>query len=180
MDIGSILLGVALLLVVAFVVARPLLDQAGAAEREPGPADALLFERERVLMALRDLDFDHAMGKTLDDDYAAQREQLLAQGAAVLKQLDSLAPGVASADTADDEIEQAVARLRQRGVSASTRRSVDDEIEAGVAARRAPASPAVRFCGQCGRQAQPADKFCGGCGQPLPAPAPSQPARAKH
>lgn len=180
MDIGSILLGVALLLVVAFIVARPLLDQAGAAEREPGPTEALLFERERVLTALRDLDFDHAMGKTLDDDYAAQREQLLAQGAAVLKQLDALAPNQSSAPDLDDEIERAVARLRRRGVSASTRGIIDDGIEAGIVERPAAALPARRFCGQCGRQAQPEDRFCGACGQPLPAPAQSQPARAKR
>lgn len=172
MDIGSVLLGLALLLVVAFVVARPLLDQTRVVEREQGPVDRLLFERERVLAALRDVDFDHVMGKTLDDDYAAQRAQLLAQGAAVLKQLDSLAPDQAPALGADDEIEQAIARLRAQPAPAA----VDADLEAGLAARRAApvnaaGQPGARFCSQCGRPARPDDKFCGACGHTLAPPA---------
>jgi hypothetical protein len=169
MDIGSILLGLALLLVVAFYVARPLLDQSGAAEREPGPADQLLFERERVLTALRDLDFDHAMGKTVEDDYTTQREQLLAHGAEVLKQLDALGlPPASDSAGLDDEIERAVARRRASAAVAPAPGAapVDDEIEASIAARRTAPS-AARFCAQCGRQALPDDKFCGACGAPL-------------
>jgi hypothetical protein len=166
MDIGSILMGVALLLVVAFVVVRPLLDRAGIAEREPGPEDALLFERERVLTALRDLDFDHSMGKTVEEDYLTQRAQLLAQGADILEQLDRLgvaAPKVGAKTGVDDEIEQAVARLRGRTLV----QNAEAEIEASIAARRAAARPAGRFCSQCGRPAQPGDKFCGACGASL-------------
>ena len=181
MDIGSLLLGLALLLVVAFLVVRPLLDKTSAADREAGPLDRLLFERERVLAALRDLDFDHAMGKTLDDDYVAQREQLLAQGTAVLKQLDSLAPDQAPAPVVDDEIEQAVARLRGRREPAA----VDDDIEAGLTARRAAPANATaklgaRFCSQCGHPARPDDKFCGTCGLSLAPPADMRPAKAKR
>ncbi len=177
MDIGSLLLGLALLLVVAFFVARPLLDQAGAAERAPSPADDLLFERERVLTALRDLDFDHATGKLIEEDYAAQRAQLLAQGAAVLQQLDQLGAAGGEGQAAPDldaEIEQAVARRR---AGPAPRPRLEDEIEASVAARRA-AAPAARFCAQCGRPAQPDDKFCGACGAALAADL--RPAKAKR
>lgn len=180
MDIGSILLGLALLLVVVFIVAQPLLDRAGAAERAPGPLDALLAEHERVLLALRDLDFDHAMGKTLADDYVAQREQLLAQGRAVLQQLDSLAPGQASGVDLDDQIEQAIARRRRRGVSAVTRGAAEADSAVGSGQRRTAAPPTGRFCSQCGRPARPEDKFCGACGAALPALAESGTAKAKR
>lgn len=181
MDIGSLLLGLALLLVVAFLVARPLLDKTGAVDRDLGPVDRLLFERERVLTALRDLDFDHAMGKTLDDDYVDQREQLLAQGAAVLKQLDSLGPDQAPAPAVDDEIEQAIARLRGRPAPAA----VDDALEASLAARRAApanatAQPGARFCSQCGHPARLEDKFCGTCGHILAPASDMRAAKAKR
>jgi hypothetical protein len=201
MDIGSILLGLALLLIVAFIVARPLLEGSRHRDRQPGPADQLLAERERVLVQLRDLDFDHATGKIMDDDYAAQRAQLVAQGVAILKQLDALTAAMApvpagangQAATLDDEIEAAVVRARGRPAGPA-----DDEIEALVAQRRASPAPVPgqmtcaecgaavvaedRFCPKCGaaqtvacpacgRVARSGDVFCGSCGQRLPAPA---------
>ena len=180
MDIGSLLLGLALLLVIAFVVARPLLQQSGARERPASPADQLLGARERVLTQLRDLDFDHAMSKINEVDYAAQRGQLVAEGVAILKQLDALGPApgqTAGAPAAPaDEIEAAVAQLRaRRAASARTAPAVEAgaEIEASVAERRASKHPAgdMLFCGQCGAEAVPGDRFCARCGSALPTPA---------
>ena len=72
MDLGSILMSLALLLVVTFVVLRPILDRTGAAEQDKLPADPLHFTREQVLVQLRDLDFDHATGTINEDEYAAR------------------------------------------------------------------------------------------------------------
>ena len=180
MDIGSLLLGLALLLVIAFVVARPLLEQTGLREAPPSPADRLLGDRERVLTQLRDLDFDHAMSKINEVDYAGQRGQLVAEGVAILKQLDGLglAPGQpAGAPPAPaDEIEAAVAQLRaRRAASARTAPAGDAEaeIEASVAERRSSKLPGgdQLFCGQCGAEAVAGDRFCARCGSPLPTPA---------
>ena len=146
MDIGSLLLGLALLLGIAFIVARPLLEQSAPPEAPARPADDLVSHREQVLTQLRDLDFDHAMGKINQEDYTAQRAQLVAEGVAILKQLDALGVGQpASAQPAaglapDDAIEAAVAQLRARRAAADrpapAQRDLDAEIEAGVAARR--------------------------------------------
>jgi hypothetical protein len=187
MDAGSVLLGFALLLGVAVYVARPLIEKRGLNAKDFSVADALQAQRETVLTALRDLDFDHATGKITDDDYISQREHLRAQGVAVLKQLESL--GVTgNGASADESIEQAV-RVRRKPAAASTGNVVDDAIEAAVASRRraaavtcpqcgASAQPADRFCPQCGaavglvcpacqRPAQPGDRFCAGCGAAL-------------
>jgi len=165
MDIGSLLLSLALLLLVGFIVARPILEQRGAREKEISRADQLVAERESLLTALRDLDFDHATGKISDEDYAPQRAQLVAQGVAVLKQLDALRPALRE-DTASaaDEIERAVAARRKTRAAAT----VEDQIEAEVAARRkpVPAANAV-ICPNCGASAQPGDRFCPKCGQTL-------------
>jgi hypothetical protein len=201
MDIGSILLGLALVLVVAFIIAQPLVAGGAQRERQPGPADQLRAEHERVLTQLRDLDFDHATGKINAEDYTEQRAQLVAQGVSVLKQLDALSASVAAQPTApakgrsvEDEIEAAIAQRRAPA-------EIDAEVEAAVAGRRAasgsaPAaghpchacgasvSAADRFCPECGaaqsvacpncgRPAAAGDQFCGSCGQRLPAPAKS-------
>ena len=182
MDIGSLLLGFALLLVVAFIVARPLIEKQGLHEKQLSPADALMAQRETLLAALRDLDFDHATGKLTNEDYAPQRAKLVAEGAALLRQLDTL--GVARAE---DAVEQAIRARRKASVNEG------DAIETAIAARRrAPAPEAVtcpacgasahasdKFCPkcgatlsttcpECGRPARPADKFCAGCGAKLP------------
>ena len=141
MDIGSILLGLALLAVIAFVVARPLLEHISVPDTPASPSEQLLGQREQVLTQLRDLDFDHAMSKINEADYAAQRAQLVVQGVALLKQLDALgAAGEAAGSdgSADETIEAAVARRRGRnGASAATGEILAEQIEARVAERRA-------------------------------------------
>ena len=163
MDIGSLLLGLALFLLVAFIVARPILEQQGVREKEISRADQLAAERDSLLNALRDLDFDHATGKIGDEDYAPQRAQLVAQGVAVLKQLDALGSNRGAA-SADDEIERAVAARRKTRAGPN----VEDQIEAEVSTRRrpAPAADAVK-CPACGHPAQPDDRFCAKCGTKL-------------
>jgi hypothetical protein len=177
MDLGSLLLGLALFLLVAFIVARPLIEKRGLREKELGPADRLIARRDIILNALRDLDFDHATGKIADDDYAPQRAQLVAQGVAVLKQLDELGAVGERLQPGADRIEQAVAarrRARRDGEGES-----DDPIEAAIAARRRSASAPVSAsgavgaplqgvtCPHCGAAAQAGDRFCSRCGQSL-------------
>jgi len=174
MDVGSILLGLALLVVIAFVVARPLLERPDVADDPLRPADLLLASRERVLTQLRDLDFDRTMSKINEADYTAQRAQLVAEGVAILKQLDDLGLPQAEAAGAVDEIAAAVAQLRARRAAPAVP-DVDDQIEAGVAAvRRASKAPAAEkiFCTHCGTEAVPGDRFCARCGTALPAAAP--------
>jgi hypothetical protein len=193
MDIASIFLGLALLFLVLFVVARPLVEGQGIRERKPGPIDELLFERERILLALRDLDFDYATGKLVDEDYTGPRAELVARGAEVLRQLDALGagPGARSgADLEEDEIERAIAARRARPQPAAPA-PADDDIEAAVAARRIrPTAPAAerraardaagtdgaahqaataeRACAECGTPARPGAVFCAVCGAALP------------
>jgi hypothetical protein len=70
--------------------------------RDPGPADdrldwpaenereriALAEERDRVLAALKELEFDHRTGKVSDDDYRAQVGPLRRHAAEALRALD--------------------------------------------------------------------------------------------
>jgi hypothetical protein len=198
MELGTLLVGLALLVVVAFIIAQPFLEK-GRVPREPvTEVEALLAERENILSALRDLDFDHATGKITTDDYTPQRAKLVAEGAEVLRQLDRLSVGTAptAVVSVEDEIERAVAARRRAAAPTSAKArgarqtaDPDAEIEAEVAARRAKAPSAAKrrdhsqtdakplnhFCPQCGTPVQPDDRFCARCGSRLvPAGSPTE------
>ncbi len=152
MDLGSLLLAIGLVLLVGLIVARPLLEAAQPPETTATHTAQLtaLREREAVLAALRDLDFDHVTGKISDEEHAAQRPLLVAQGVAILKQLD-----------------EATQNVQQTVPSAA-----EAELESAVRAARAqlaqPAAPdSAPTCPRCGQARQPADRFCAKCGAAL-------------
>ena len=62
-----------------------------------------MAERDRVINSLQELDFDFKLGKIPDEDYPAQRAELLQKGADILRKLDALQPQPIS----DDEVESA-------------------------------------------------------------------------
>jgi ribosomal protein L32 len=143
MDLGSLFLSLALLILVAAFVARPLIDQHGNSN-DSAPADELVARREAVLIELRDLDFDHGTGKVNDDDYTAQRARLVANGAEVLRRLAAV-----KSATPDDDLEKMIAARRQARQTA----------------------PGAKFCPNCGEPLRSGDKFCAACGHKITAAA---------
>ncbi len=148
MDLGSLLVILALGLMAVVFIAQPLTGKRGlGVKEEERHLSELLAERDRVLTTLQDLDMDFAMGKVLQDDYQAQRGTLLSHGAEVLKAIDELRGTVGEFVPETDlevEIETAVARLR-RG---------EDQAHVGT-------------CGSCGREVIVGDRFCVHCGASL-------------
>jgi hypothetical protein len=161
LEIGAILLGLALLLLVGAFVARPLFEGVRADPESVETNTDLIAEREAILAALADLDFDHRTGKIAGEDYQSQRAALVSRGAAILRRLDE-------ADGADG----------RTGVD------LDAEIEAAIAARRSEASQspaatvttglAPKFCPNCGSPTVAGDRFCARCGTRLAAPEPAR------
>lgn len=180
MDFGSLLVILALIILVGMLISRPffqrgakkpLIEGASATRQAEHTRSALLAERDRVISALQDLEFDHTLGKIPSEDYPTQRAALLQAGADALRQLDELdaAPGSASAE---DRLEAAVAARRaDKAVQPAGRRTPaqpEDEIDAMVAARRkARPEKAAGFCPKCGKPAVKGDKFCSRCGEIL-------------
>jgi hypothetical protein len=196
MDLGSIFLILALLVLVGLFVARPLFERSTSAQTgdeqaggrsQTDAADhdqsALLAERDRVLNALQELDFDNVLGKIPAEDYPQQRAVLLQRGADILRQLDALQAqaGQPAENNIEARIEAAIAARRAdlqsasipaaaggnghgRGVS-STIASPDDELEVMLASRRrVRGEKAAGFCPKCGRAVQKSDRFCPKCG----------------
>ena len=192
MDLGSIFLLFALAILVALFISRPLFERrkvsaSQAINGEEHERSSLLAERDRILNALQELDFDHTLGKIPEEDYPQQRTVLLQSGAEVLRRLDEMQPKEASEKGADDieaRIEAAIAARRAdaavdrvvqpmsgngrkaaaRGVSAAIA-SPEEDLEVMLAnRRRARQEKAVGFCPKCGAPLHKSDHFCPKCG----------------
>lgn len=175
MDIGAIFLILTLALLVGLYIGRPIFQSAAktakAAEPELDPQDhrrsTLLAERDRLLTALQELDFDNALGKVPEEDYPVQRAELLTQAAMALRGLDELQGGSADA-AAEERIEQAVAARRADATASRAPARDADELEAMIANRRKDRQEkSAGFCPKCGRPVSKSDKFCARCGATL-------------
>jgi len=195
MNIGSLLLILALLLLVGMFIARPLVNRESTVRSpESDQADhelsALLAERDRILTSLQEMDFDYALGKIPEEDYPVQRALLVQQGAEVYRQLDRLEKTEAR-DDMEARVEAAIATRRRLAatpglVQGGGRMPVleaegiievggginlpaaDDELEVLIAnRRRTRLDKSAGFCPQCGRPVQKSDRFCPKCGKAL-------------
>ncbi|MBI5714620.1 MAG: zinc ribbon domain-containing protein [Chloroflexi bacterium] len=160
MDLGFIFTSLALFILVAAFVARPLIEKMSGVEAEKTHADDLFAQREAILIELRDVDFDHETGKMNDDDYKEQRARLTTKGVEVLRALDSLKTEEAAppVNTLDDDIENLIAVKRGKKVAKplpSNGKTHQDEAADKF------------FCTQCGTAARADDKFCAKCGAQL-------------
>ncbi len=179
MDIGSIFLILAMLAVVVLLVSRPLFSRKNLpvfelTDRQDHEYSALLAERDRVLLALEELDFDYTMGKIPEEDYPSQRAQLLQTGAEILRRLDEF--NVSGKRAIDENPEARIeASLSEKrtvrpapaavGTAINGGEGADDDLEVLIATRRrAREGKSAGFCPQCGGALQKADRFCPKCG----------------
>jgi len=116
MDLAIVVGGVALIAVIVILAMRSLRRAADDAEQPQSEQEALSIERDAVLAALHALETDHDAGNLTPEDFAEQRAALMARGAAILRRLDTL-PALPAEET--------------------------DALEAAIAARRRPVTPAL-------------------------------------
>ena len=189
MDLGSIFLIFALLVLVGLFISRPFfISSQPVAQRAPDREDhelsMLLAERDHILNALQELDFDYALNKIPDEDYPLQRNILLQRGAQVLRKLDEQ-QSVNPVEDVETRIEAAIAARRAdaarevvnatnggngRGETAGIAANPDDGLEVMLAnRRRIRREKSGGFCPQCGGPLQKSDRFCHKCGARLAA-----------
>jgi NADH pyrophosphatase NudC (nudix superfamily) len=130
---------------------------------------SLMAERDRVINALQELDFDYNLNKIPAEDYPAQRAALLQKGSDILQKLDGMAASSENADTAEDRVEKAVAARRADLASNAPIRALeDDDVEALIAGRRAARKEkSGGFCPRCGKPVLASDRFCPNCGKAI-------------
>lgn len=171
MEIGSIFLLLAVLILAAFFVARPFIEERRmqAVSSQDQAHSSLLAERERLILALQELDFDHVLHKIPAEDYPSMRAELMQKAANVLRQLDTFQDATSAPDDAETRIEAAVAARRADAAqSARPDSETDDAIEELIASRKAARrEKSSGFCAKCGKPVLHSDIFCSSCGQPL-------------
>jgi hypothetical protein len=140
-----IILAIAMTVAALLIVAYPFIARSRTAEPAASSAqeelDELLARREAAFQALRELNFDHRVGKVSDDDFVIFEANLKEVAAGSLAALDTW---------------EAQADL-----------SLDPVLERAIDAKRTALLGSEQSCPGCGRPALADDKFCAACGAPL-------------
>ena len=153
MQLASVFLLLIVFLLVALYVALPFVRRVRGVRGVDQALSALLTERDRVLTALQELDFDNSLGKIPAEEYPSQRAVLVQRGAEILRQLDER-PGTAMKPAATSNILAPAAS--------------DDDFEDLIAKRRSKRNGKTGgFCPQCGKPVLLSDQFCPKCGHSL-------------
>jgi hypothetical protein len=143
MDLGAILLLLALLLGVGLFLAAPLMRSLpSSSSQETREASSLMAERDRVINALQELDFDYKLGKVPEEDYPGQRRTLLQRGADILRKLDELEPPSGPAQP-PRRAHARIGRPRRRAERQLRRRARHDGSIYGGRRRRAKSAGSV-------------------------------------
>lgn len=160
MNLGAILLLAAVLVVVVILISRPFLDshfsvvQTSLTAGQDHTHSSLLAEKERLLSAIQELEFDHETGKISDDLFPGQRTALMKEAARVMARLEMEFPGQNRA--ADGS-----------GQSAASSKPYD-ELEEMIAKRKLTIhQKSTGFCPHCGKAILENDRFCPKCGSSL-------------
>lgn len=176
MDIGSILLLLGICIIVFLFVYQPFMDarkqkvlvtEAIPVLEKEMHVSSLMAERDRILRALQELEFDYNLGKIPEEDYPVQRQFLLKRGAEVIKTLDEI-KGNSSEENVIQQIETVLEENRADGPKLETKTEKDLDIESLISARkRSKEVTPDGFCPKCGKPISKNDKFCSKCGTPL-------------
>lgn len=128
------------------------IDEDGSGPQILGGRTRAAVEREKalVLRSIKELEFDRAMGKVSEKDFAEMSGRLRARAAGLIRQLDAGA-------VYREEIEKEIARRVKPSHSESSR----------VASKQAPARAASGVCAACATANDADARFCKHCGASL-------------
>jgi len=167
MDLATVVVLAAMLILTAAFIARPLAAGEGQAVGESERRlSALAARQDQILAFLSELDADFAMGKILPEDHQQQRSEWLTRGVGVLQEIDQLRE-VPEQSALEAHLEEEVARLRA-GPGGETTSDLEARLESEVARLRGGLGATSGFCGNCGRPLGSGDRFCSNCGTPVP------------
>jgi len=153
MNIAAILIGLGMLGVSIVFVIRPFQEKHIKSVKKSKTLAQNEEDRVAALSALRDLDFDHKIGKVIDEDYVPARAQLLAKAAQYIQQQeeekDKLEALIQARRTSKDS------KCEKCGTSMETGQRFCNKCGA-------PVNSAA--CPSCGKKVRDGDLFCSSCG----------------
>jgi ribosomal protein L40E len=121
---------------------------------------ALEREKSLVLRSIKDLEFDHAMGKVSDKDFSEMGARLRARAAGLLRQLDA---GTSYRQAIETEIEKRVGKA----APAVAAPAVAAPARPAAAPAAASDKAKTKLCLSCCTPNDPDARFCKGCGYQL-------------
>jgi hypothetical protein len=125
---------------------------------------ALWREKTLVLRSIKDLEFDHAMGKVSDKDFTEMGARLRARATGLIRQLDE---GMTYRQAIEAEIAKRIG-APDPSASPGSSRAQSRGPTTTVATTVAPqAAVATGVCSSCGKQNGPEARFCSSCGTKL-------------
>jgi len=151
MEFGSVLIVIFIFLLSGLYILRPFListDTGGGAGSTT--RDLLVAEKERLLLAIEELDLEFELKKISSDEHTRNREVLLVEAVTVMKELDNLPKNEAA----------------KRKETATVRES--DNLEKMIADRRKQLKGDKSIkCPHCGEAVDKDGQFCSHCGGAL-------------
>ncbi|MEI6289861.1 MAG: zinc ribbon domain-containing protein [Chloroflexota bacterium] len=172
MDIGALFLLLSVVVLIGLFVARPFLEKKSSpsTKDQDQAFSTLLAERDRLISALQELDFDFTLGKIPAEDYPPMRADLLRRASDILRQIDSNQANSSQFSDAESRVEAHVAVRRADGaVEKPVSNEInDDQIEELIASRKAARKEkSAGFCPNCGKPVVRSDRFCPACGKSI-------------
>jgi len=168
MGISALLLTLGVIVLVGIYLYAPFLERrARVVTEEEHELSALLAERDRVISALQELEFDFTLGKIPDTEFPNQRASLMQKGADILRKIDTYPIELQSDKKIESRIEKAISSRRKKTLG-NTHELNDNQIEDMIVARKkSHKQKSGGFCPYCGKPVLASDKFCPSCGRAL-------------
>ncbi|MEZ4736099.1 MAG: zinc ribbon domain-containing protein [Caldilineaceae bacterium] len=129
----------------------------------------LLARKDSTLRAIKELEFDHQVGKISEEDYQRFNQRLSRQAIGLIQQLEKLTP---ESVALDEQLEAEIAHRRQTKAPAKVQEKGRDAAKTTPVGTPLPSSvmatpSAKRFCTECGARVDVNFKFCANCGAPV-------------
>jgi hypothetical protein len=150
MTFGSILIVLLIFILSGYYIIRPFLVKSELTGRSSSSIyDSLSAERERLLLAIEELDLELDLNKISSREHSRNRDILLAEAAEVLRKLDKY-------------------KKSGKGKKATPVKAEPDDLEKMINDRKKQLkAEKSRSCSHCGKTVKDNDQFCSHCGETL-------------
>ncbi len=119
---------------------------------------------EATLAAIKDLMFDHEMGKVSSEDYETLLPKTKIEAAQIRRKIDQLQQGYVESDPIlEANLEALVAQLKNSDLSHN---SLLADVQADIDRLKQTGGDS-QLCPQCDHLVDISDAFCAGCGHPM-------------
>jgi uncharacterized membrane protein YvbJ len=167
----EIILALVIAALAALFISMPFFSRSkntGGTEYIPDPRDerlrALRVQKDSLLNAIKDIEFDHGLGKLSGEDFEELLGRYKVETAQVLKDIDAIVKNGPIRE--DDDLEREIWAERKKFLTSYNDEEIEKEILRAREAMWNTTSDTV-YCSNCGSACEADDLFCSRCGAKL-------------